>query len=140
MLRPAGGAKRSIAAESWVGKRYVFEPGAGPLASLTLASAGGETSVPSVRVRWGGEEQELAGEPESWRRTRLAVGGRTEQPAAVSCGWADDQTLVARVCLYETPFVITYRFRFGDGQVTVDHEANVGFGPTQGEQRVGHAE
>ena len=54
--------------------------------------------------------------------------------------WTADDTFTAKVCLTETPFVVTIRLKFGDTEVRYETEANVGFGPTKDAPLVGKAE
>ena len=55
----------------------------------------------------------------------MIIGGKAEAIAA-SGGWTAADTFTLQVVRYRTPFSTTYRFRFADGQVTVDSEQNVG--------------
>jgi hypothetical protein len=44
-------------------------------------------------------------------------------------GWVSDDTYEATLCYYETPFVQTVSYRFGDADVTVTSKLNVGAAP-----------
>ena len=63
-----------------------------------------------------------------------------EQPAAASGAWTGDDTFKARVCFFETPFVVTLGLKFSGDQLTFDAQSNVGFGSTKQPQLVGKAE
>ena len=51
-----------------------------------------------------------------------------------------DDTLVMKLCLYESPFHLTLRLRFAGDTVTRDADANVGFGGTKRPQLIGRKE
>ena len=63
-----------------------------------------------------------------------------EQPAAASGAWTGADTFTARVCFYETPFIVTLRLKFSGDELTLDSRSNVGFGSTRPPQLVGKAE
>ena len=60
--------------------------------------------------------------------------------AAATGGWTDGDTFTARVAFVETPFVATMRLKFGDNQVELATETNVGFGATRQPTLTGRAE
>jgi hypothetical protein len=60
------------------------------------------------------------------------------QPAAVAGGWEGD-TFTVRICFVETPFVTTVRLHATEGDVRMESETNVGFGPTRQPELVGRA-
>ena len=64
----------------------------------------------------------------------------TEQPAAASGAWTGDDTFKAKVCFYETPFIITLSLKFSGDQLTLDSASNVGFGPPKHPQLIGKSE
>lgn len=51
-----------------------------------------------------------------------------------------DDTFTANICFNETPFVVTVWLKFSGGEVRLESEANVGFGPTKDAALVGKAE
>ena len=58
-----------------------------------------------------------------------------------ACGaWTEDNTFTARLCFYETPYIITVTLMFSEDEVRCNAEANVGFGPTKEPERIGKAE
>ena len=70
-----------------------------------------------------------------------SVGAATSpEPVAASAAWASDDTLVVKLCLYESPFHLTLRLRFDGDTVTRDAESNVGFGGTKRPQLIGRKE
>ena len=117
------------------GKTYAFPANARKLESLSLAAEGrGETLV----LRIDGTEQRIACAPGSWTKGRLTLGPPLpEQPAAASGAWTGDDTFQAKVCFYETPFVVTLTLKFTGDSLLFDAQSNVGFGPTKQPQLIG---
>lgn len=140
VLRPQEGSATSPVAEKVAGTRYLFPPEARPLESITLGRGGPDGAPLSLVIRNGGSDYTIAGGPGQWRNGRLALGSHPEQPQAASLAWTDDETLAAKVCLYETPFTVILRLKFTDGKLLLDAESNVGFGPTRQPQRIGTPE
>ena len=63
-----------------------------------------------------------------------------EQPVAAAGAWTTDDTYTAKICFFETPFVVTIRLKFSGGEVRLESETNVGFGPTKAAALVGKVE
>ena len=76
----------------------------------------------------------------SWQKGRLPWGKLPEQPVAASGAWTGDGTFTAKLCFYETPFILTVNLTFSGGEVRCDSELNVGFGPTKEPPLVGKAQ
>jgi CubicO group peptidase (beta-lactamase class C family) len=127
------GKKTSPTAARVSGKTYRLETNAEGLVSLTptfekgrgvlvTRSAAGEQRLECGASRWirGVEREPRALFANAAEETKLAARG----------AWIDDNTYVATVCLYETPFVRTTTYRFDGDKVTVERKTNVGFGPT----------
>jgi hypothetical protein len=56
----------------------------------------------------------------------------------MACGaWTGDETFTAKLCFYETPFIVTVRLKFSGEEVRCQAESNVGFGPTKDSPVVG---
>lgn len=74
-------------------------------------------------------------------RTRFAQDPsvREPRPVVASGTWTADDTYVARLLFYTTPFGPTVTLRFAGDQIFVDYHANVGFGPLDLPQLVGTA-
>ncbi len=107
------------------------------LEAITLQN--GEHEVILV-ARIGGVEQKIHCGQGAWRKGRLAYGPLPEQPVAVSGAWTADDTFMARICFYETPFIVTVKCEFSDDKVLFDSQSNVGFGATKQPQLVGKVE
>jgi hypothetical protein len=68
------------------------------------------------------------------------MGRYTDEPLAASAAWLSDDTLIVKVCAYETPFYATVRLRFEGDKLIHDREVNVGFGGPKQPQLVGQTE
>jgi len=135
-----------------LGKKYVFAANERKLESITLENRGSDGAMTLV-VRSGGAEQRIACGHGVWQKGRigspnapsrglgpLAWAQLPGQPVAASGAWTADDTFTAKLCLYETPFIITVRLKFSGQELQCNSEANVGFGPTKEPQLTGGAE
>ena len=87
------------------GKTYVFPANDRKLEAITLESDDKARRRSSSRVRRRRAADRLRrGE---WKKGRLAFGTFPEQPAAASGAWTGDDTFTAKICFYETPFILT---------------------------------
>jgi CubicO group peptidase (beta-lactamase class C family) len=120
------------------GRTYVFPANDRKIESARVESNG---SGDALVLRVGGVERRIECGSGSWKRGRLALGPQLpEQPAAASGAWVGDDTFKAKVCFYETPFVVTLSLKFDGDRLLLDSQANVGFGATKVPQLVGKAE
>jgi CubicO group peptidase (beta-lactamase class C family) len=135
-VRPPEGSTPP-ASDVW-GKRFTFPDNPRKLESLALEKTGNDGTVTLV-VRVDGAERRIACGRGAWQKGRLAWGRLAEQPAAASGAWTEADTFTAKLCFYETPFVVTLRLKFAGDEVLVTSEANVGFGSTREPEVVGKA-
>jgi CubicO group peptidase (beta-lactamase class C family) len=122
-----------------VGKKYVFPTNDRKLESIKIESDGKNGDMTLV-ARVDGDERRIACGHGNWRRGKAAWGRLPEQPAAASCAWAGDDTLTAKLCFYETPFILSLRLKFSGDEVRCETSSNVGFGPTKEAALVGKVE
>jgi CubicO group peptidase (beta-lactamase class C family)/lysophospholipase L1-like esterase len=135
-LRPQDGSGSNGTAERVAGKTYRFPTNDRKLEAVTLkADAQGDATT--LVLRFDGADQRVDFGRGAWRKGRLAYAGFPERAAAASGAWTGDDTFTARVCFYETPFLVTLRLKFSDDTLRFDTESNVGFGPTRPPQLVG---
>jgi len=91
-------------------------------------------------ARFDGVEQRAACGRGVWEKGRMAWGSLPQQPAAASGAWTADNTFTARICFYETPYIVTVRLKLSGKELHCDSELNVGSGPTKEPLLVGKAE
>ncbi|MGA2616107.1 MAG: serine hydrolase [Thermoguttaceae bacterium] len=135
-LRPQEGA--ASAANVW-GKRYVFPANERKLEAITLQSNGKEGGA-TLLMRVDGVERRTVCGRGAWQKGRVAWDGPVQQPVAASGAWTAPDTFTARLCFYETPFIVTVRLQFSGEVLVCNAESNVGFGPTKEPQLVGKAQ
>ena len=152
-LRPQEGS--GAAPEKVSGRKYVFPPNDRKLESITLVEGDGRNGGVTLLARFDGAEARVTCGRGEWRKvqttwgtlqssriTPAAPGAKAarEQAVAASGAWTGDDTFAAKLCFYETPFIVTVRLKFAGDELRFDSEANVGFGPTKQPQLVGKAE
>ncbi len=134
---PAGAASSPVLAQI-SGRKYVFPPNDQKLESVQL-NAGNTSGAATLIVRVNGNDQQIVCGHGEWRKGRFPMGAGPAKAAAGSGAWTAEDTYVAKLCFYETPFCLTLKLRFAGSQVFDDSEFNVAFGPTQRPQLVGEA-
>ena len=135
-LRPQEGSGSPAKAS---GKKYVFPANERKLETISLAGGGNDGAVTLV-TRCDGVEQRIVCGHGVWCKGQAAWGLLPLQPAVASGAWTADGTFTARLCFYETPFIITVHLRFSGMELQYRSESNVGFGATKEPQLVGKAE
>ena len=120
-------------------KTYVFPANDRKLESIRL-EPGGADGTATLVARVNGSERRIACGRGAWQKGRAAWGRLSEQPAAASGAWTADDTFTAKLCFYETPFIVTLRLKFTAEEVRYESETNVGFGPTKDAPLLGKAD
>jgi hypothetical protein len=115
--------------------RYMFAPNDMKLESIALAHDSASARETLV-ARIDEVEHRIECGRGNWQAGEVAWGALKRQPAAAAGGWSGD-TFTAKICFYETPFVVTVRLKFSGNEVTVNSETNVGFGRTRQPELVG---
>ena len=118
------------------GKKYVFPANEQKLEAIRLENDGAVTLV----SRFNGVEQRIVCSHGRWQKGRAAWGPIREQPVAASGAWSGDNTFTAKLCFYETPFMLTVRLTFSGHELRYSAQSNVGFGRTKQPELVGKAE
>jgi CubicO group peptidase (beta-lactamase class C family) len=129
----------SAAPAQHAGKKFVFPTNTQKLESIKVESEGKEGPLTLV-ARIDGVERRVVCGRGAWQKGRVAWGRFPEQPAAASGAWTGDDTFTAKLCFYETPFVVTVRLHLSGAELRCQSESNVGFGPTKDSALVGKAE
>lgn len=132
-LPPVDGKHPSNMAQ---GQIFHFPPNARKLETLALEAA--EHLGPTIiRTKSDGVVSHVVCRSGSWEKSRMAWGGFPEQPVAATGGWTEPEEFTAKLCFYETPFVVTLRFKLDGEELRLRSETNVGFGPTRQSELVG---
>jgi hypothetical protein len=135
-LRPQQGSASPAKVSN---RKYVFPANDRKLEAITLQGDGKGDAVTLV-LRSDGVDQKIVCGHGAWQKGRMSYGTLAEQPAAVSGAWTADDTYKARICFYETPFIITISLKFSGDQLLVDSEPNVSLRATKQTQLVGKAD
>lgn len=137
-VKPQEGSAESTIASRVNGKTYKFESNPQNLDAIRIEL--GDNGSVRVYPKSNGAEHPFECGHGDWIKGIAAVGRFPEQPLAASGGWVNDDTFRAKICFYETPFILTMSLKFDGDDVTVESESNVGFGPTKQPRLVGKAE
>lgn len=121
----------STRASEVAGKRYAFDERVEDIEAVRFRFADRETAV-VYRTR-DGESEIVCGSGE-WIYSHTMLEGRPRLVAA-SCVWEAPDRLTVDVCYVETPFRLHATFRFGDDEIEMALERNVG-GRTPAGRRV----
>ena len=132
-LRPQAGSSSRAKATN---KTYLFPANDRKLEAITLQSNEKGDAV-TLLARIGGADQKIECGHGVWKKGRMAYGPLSEQPAAVSGAWTADDTFTAKICFYETPFILTFNLKFAGDELLFGSQSNVGFGATKQRQFVG---
>lgn len=122
-----------------LGKKYTFPANERKLEAITLESHGSDGGVTLV-TRVDGVEGRIVCGRGAWLRQRTAWDRFVEQPAAAAGAWTESDTFSAKLCFYETPYIVTIRLKFVGKELRFNAETNVGFGRTKAPQLIGRAD
>lgn len=140
----AGGVENSELAAKVLNRKFVFPSNEQKFESMSVKSVEDGKAL-ELALRIDGKESKLLTGFHEWRKGRAPVSAGwiaqfPNEPVASTFAWPAENTLAVKVCAYETPFTVTFRFKFDGGQVTLEREANVAFGPTKQPTLVGRLE
>lgn len=138
-----GSETSSLAAKVW-NRRFVFPANEQKVESVSLETTDAGRAF-TLSLRQDGRDMRFPAGFQRWNKGRTSVpAGRLasfpDEPVAGTFAWLADDTLVVKVCAYETPFHIRFQLKFEGDQVTLDSETNVAFGPTKKPQVIGRAQ
>lgn len=126
-LRHPEGKSEPAAAKRVSGRTFRFTANDQKLQSITPTFRGQRGTL-LIQDERGERKLEIGGD--EWARGTAMVAaplaGQIEAKVAARGGWVSDDTYEATLCYYETPFVQTVSYRFGDADVTVTSKMNVG--------------
>jgi CubicO group peptidase (beta-lactamase class C family) len=124
-------------------RKFVFPGNDQKLESISLERSG---MALTLVTRSGAVENRLPLGFGKWSKGRgslfalVNAPGNTDQLLATSAAWATDDTLVVRVCAYETPFYLTFNLRFEKERLIRNWEPNMGFNDVKKSELIGHGE
>lgn len=118
-------------------KLYHFSTNDQKLEALGLELGEGPGPMTLVCKFSDGAEQRLVCGNGEWKKGRLKMGTQPEQPVAVCGAWTDENVYTAKVCLRETPFVLTLRLHYEDKELRLEWSRNLGFGPNRKIELIG---
>jgi CubicO group peptidase (beta-lactamase class C family) len=134
---PKGAASPSATVGKVFGQRYLFQSNARKLESIALESR--QPGSTTIVARFNGVETRIECGHGAWKKGQAAWGSQTLQPVAASGAWNADDTFIAKLALYETPFVYTVSLKFAGEELRFANESNVAFGPAREPELVGKA-
>src|SRR5262245_55972537 len=106
VLRPQAGSASPAKGSD---RTYKFPANERKLEAITLKSGdNGDILI----ARFNGVDQQIECCRGEWKKGRLALGTMAEQPAAASGAWTADDTYTAKICLTQTPFILTMKLKF----------------------------
>jgi len=112
-------------------KKYTFSANPAKLEAISL-TRDDQDGATTILARFDGVERPIRCGSGTWTKARVAFGPFfPEQPAAASGGWTGDDTFKAKICFYQTPFIISVTLKFEGDQLLLDSQSNVSFGPTK---------
>jgi len=124
-------------------KKYVLPANVRKIEAISLDSGadGAVTLVATI----GGADYRIACGRGKWIKQRVGWARAwpspadtvVEQPVAACGAWSDDATFTAKLCFYETPYIVTMRLKFTGDEVACGIRQNVGFGGTKELELVG---
>lgn len=130
------GQPASPKAEQWSSKTYKLEANDLKLQSVTLGFGQDGSTVVIGDKR--GDHTFQAGF-EAWQRGSADLRGRGNEPLAASGAWTAEDAFEVRVCLYHSEVCMVLRFRFTGGELRLEVEPNVAWGPVAVTTLHGHA-
>ena len=114
-------------AEQWSGKTYKLEINDLKLEGVAI-KFGDERST--LVVRDEREEHLIQVGYARWLKGTTDLRGRGNEPVAACGAWTTEDTYEVRVCYYERVFCPVFRFHYVGGDLQLDVEPNVSWGPT----------
>jgi hypothetical protein len=141
-IPPVSGQPTSSVGSQVSGREYALQENTDHVAALRFDFADDGSTI---LFRNAASDQSVSVGFGSWRRGEMILPwGRPGQIApvkvAASGAWTDDQTYVAELWLYETPFRRTLVCHFDGNRIIVEQQANVGFGQAEPPRLEGVAE
>ncbi len=122
------GSSKLDSIEKLASKTFAFEPNDQKLQSLRFESKSHGTDI-VLETESGVQRIECRGD--QWTTVTSTLPAFASSKVSTCGAWENNDTLVAKVCLFETPYIWTMKFNVKDDSVTLDMETNVGFRSTK---------
>jgi CubicO group peptidase (beta-lactamase class C family) len=121
------GQPSSSRAEQRSEKTYQLESNDLELESVAI-KFGAECSTVTVRDASGEHSMQIG--RRTWLKGTTDARGHGDEPIAAGGAWTAEDTYEARVCYYEAVFCPVFRFQYTSGELRLEVEPNVSWGPT----------
>jgi hypothetical protein len=121
------GQPSSPRAEQWSGKTVQLERNELQLESVAI-EFGDACSTLVVRDERG--EHAIQVGYDTWLKRTTTVRGDDDEPVAACGAWTTKDTYEVRICYYERVFCPVFRFHYTRGELQLEVEPNVSWGPT----------
>jgi CubicO group peptidase (beta-lactamase class C family) len=131
---PQPGNRTSPEAAHVMGHTYTIEPNVAGVVSVRLDAAGDDQRI---TVRDTNGEHTIVCGAGRWIEGVTSLDRGIPRAVAASGAWSDDNTYVAQLLAYETPFRLTLTLRFAEDLLRFDNQINVELFPTERPQLVG---
>ena len=128
------GRTAAAATATVAGKRYLLASNDQHVESVAFEPGAAHDTLVIGTPR--GEQRLVCGHG-AWVRGTISLDGGAVVPVAASGAWTDDNTYVASVCAYQTPFHSRLTLAFAADRLLWDREENVSFGPRKYPQLTG---
>jgi CubicO group peptidase (beta-lactamase class C family) len=134
---PTGSASSSMM-DKLVGTRFDFEKNTQELEQVSFEKS--KSGGVKLMMTYGGVAQPLECGFNEWKSGKLKMGlsSLTPEHQVAACGaWSSDSEYNVKLCLVETPFVLSLKLQFKGDELLFDSESNVGFAQSNKPQLVG---
>lgn len=121
------GQPSSPKVEQWWGKTYKLENNDLKLESVAI-KFGDEHGTLIVRDERGEHPMQVG--YATWLKGTTDMRGHGDEPVAACGAWTAEDTYEVRVCYYEGVFCQVFRFHYTSGELQLEVEPNVSWGPT----------
>jgi CubicO group peptidase (beta-lactamase class C family)/poly(3-hydroxybutyrate) depolymerase len=124
-IRSVEGRQTSETARQQGGAKFVFEPNPQKIEWVRLLPSESHTRI---EISSDGKVQTLTCSPSEWTLGQVKFSIYDEQKAGMTGAWLSDNEYSAKLCMVETPFIMTLHFRFHSDSLQFEIQPNVSFG------------
>ncbi len=131
----AQGSGSSANAAQFLGQSYSFPTNAQKLESIALESSGVNGAL-VLALHCNGSEYRVPCGNGEWVKGRLSYSRLLDQPVAASGAWLADGSYLAKICFYQTPFVLSLKLSYSGDKLLCDSAFNVDFHGTPNDAKL----